>query len=403
MFKICLFLSLFPVLLCGQTYKVKTTYDPFSNSSSSTITKETSPYGRQSYMPEIKPFTPNYKMLNNTLNQFESKYKNSSRYYNSSSNRISSTDIHNAEVYSQRGVNKWNANLKNMSYSLNQSVLLDYNKAIQLNPYLAQAYQRRAGVFHFLKNYNEALKDINKAIEIELSGTGISSYRNYKKGEINNTFMSSMLYDRSQTKGFLKDFYGEISDLNYAIKYNNKNGNSSGKCLEARGIAKYNIEDFEGSVNDLTNAFKITYNPDRISYRKALNIRAEAYEKLGEFHRSSYDWFALKSYYKENAQKKALYLKKYADTHMKIPIERNYEKNRHTSYILKAIESYNEAIELDPCWNYHCDRAMAYENLKQYSEALADVNLAIEICNNQAVLDMLVEYRKYLFKEKSIN
>ena len=67
--KLLLILLFFPFIGFGQTYEVKTTYDPLMNSSKSTINKKVSPYGTKKYKPDIKPFVPDY-------NSFERAIKN---------------------------------------------------------------------------------------------------------------------------------------------------------------------------------------------------------------------------------------------------------------------------------------------------------------------------------------
>ena len=43
---------------------------------------------------------------------------------------------------------------------------VDYNKAIKLNPQDAKAYNNRGNAKARLKQYNEAIKDYNQAIEL---------------------------------------------------------------------------------------------------------------------------------------------------------------------------------------------------------------------------------------------
>ncbi|MCZ7380032.1 MAG: tetratricopeptide repeat protein [Candidatus Methanoperedens sp.] len=43
----------------------------------------------------------------------------------------------------------------------------DYNKAIELNPKLAEAYNNRGVVYIYIKEFDKAIKDYNKAIELD--------------------------------------------------------------------------------------------------------------------------------------------------------------------------------------------------------------------------------------------
>ncbi len=45
--------------------------------------------------------------------------------------------------------------------------MADYNKAIEINPQYAYAYNNRGWVYYNLKEYDKAIKDYNKALEID--------------------------------------------------------------------------------------------------------------------------------------------------------------------------------------------------------------------------------------------
>ena len=59
--------------------------------------------------------------------------------------------------------------MKTLAYSdLGQyeRAIQDYNKAIQLNPNYAEAYNNRGWAYYCLKQYGKALKDFEKALEL---------------------------------------------------------------------------------------------------------------------------------------------------------------------------------------------------------------------------------------------
>ena len=61
-----------------------------------------------------------------------------------------------------------------------QKALADYNKAIELNPQYALAYSNRGEVHYYLKNYTQAIDDLNKAIELGLEGTNLGEALYYR-------------------------------------------------------------------------------------------------------------------------------------------------------------------------------------------------------------------------------
>ena len=99
--KSIILLLLFPLSSLGQTYDVETTYDPWTNSSKSTIKKRESPYGRESYKPNIKPFTPDYKSLERSLNARSAQQSASRSAQQNRENKLKS-DL-------EKGRLRWNA------------------------------------------------------------------------------------------------------------------------------------------------------------------------------------------------------------------------------------------------------------------------------------------------------
>ena len=85
-------------------------------------------------------------------------------------------------------------------------------------------------------DFENALNDINKAIEI------------YPEDYF-------LYYLRSYVKKQMKDFYGEISDLNKAIEKYRFNY----ELFVNRGTAKYNLGDKSGGCKDWREAFNLGY------------------------------------------------------------------------------------------------------------------------------------------------
>lgn len=112
--KLILLLLFIPFVFFGQTYEVETTYDPLMNSSKSTIKKKNSPYGRKTYTPNIKPFSPNLNQLNNILKARQKRYYNNSqvqkRYYNNSQGQNTYSSKTKKLTFYDIISDKWNRN-----------------------------------------------------------------------------------------------------------------------------------------------------------------------------------------------------------------------------------------------------------------------------------------------------
>ena len=58
-----------------------------------------------------------------------------------------------------------------------ERAISDYNKAIELNPNFALAYNNRGWAYYCLKKYQQALKDFDKAIELNPNNTQAKNNR----------------------------------------------------------------------------------------------------------------------------------------------------------------------------------------------------------------------------------
>ena len=110
----------------------------------------------------------------------------------------------------------------------NQGAIVDYDKAIELNPNYSLAYNNRGLAKSGLKDYEGAIVDYNKAIEL---------------------------------------------NPNYAHAYNN------------RGNAKYDLKDYEGAIVDDNKAIELNPNYDNAYYTRGL-----AYQRLNERQRALADF-----------------------------------------------------------------------------------------------------------------
>ena len=187
----------------------------------------------------------------------------------------------------------------------NNQALVDLNKAIELDPLLIEAYYWRATLFLTkLEDYPAALADFNKAIKLDSQNALV--YRN-----------------RGITYSAMKDYPAALADHAKAIKFAPKDAST----YFARGLTYYKIEDYHAGLADFTKAIKLVPKGTNANYYLT---RAMTYKCLKEYR--------------------------------------------------AALADYNKSIELDPTIaEAYANRGITYHVLKEYVAALADYNKAIDL------------------------
>ncbi len=106
---------------------------------------------------------------------------------------FSNTYAQTAEQYNSKGV----AKEKLEDY---RGAILDYTKAIEVNPKFAEAYCNRGVVKFYLKDFRGAILDYNKAIEVDPS-------------------FGAAYFNRGETKRLLGDIDGSCLDWSKAGEF----------------------------------------------------------------------------------------------------------------------------------------------------------------------------------------
>ncbi len=218
-----------------------------------------------------------------------------------------------------------------------------YNKAIELNPEHAYAYNNRGNAYRNLKEYEKAIRDYDKAIE--LNPEDAMAYNN-----------------RGVAYGNLKDYEQAISDYDKAIELNPEHATA----YNNRGLAYGNLKDYEQAISDYNKAIEL--NPEDAT---AYNNRGVAYGNLKDYEKAISDY------------NKAIELNpEYAHAY----------NNRGVAYYdLKeygvAISDYNKAIELNP------EDVYAYENLSELYIITGNYKSALEVITKALSLSLEIKYR----------
>ena len=217
----------------------------------------------------------------------------------------------------------------------------DYNKAIELNPNYAAAYSNRGNAKDNLGEPQAAIEDCNKAIE--LNPNSALAYNN--RGNAKNKL--------GQHQAAIEDYTKAIElNPNEATAYNN------------RGNAKYELGELKEAIKDYNKAIEL--NPNEAT---AYNNRGSVKNNLGEHQAAIEDY------------NKAIELNPdYADAYYNRGIAKQ-DLGEHQA----AIEDYNKAIELNPDYaDAYYNRGIAKQDLREYQAAIEDYNKAIELDPNYA-------------------
>ena len=193
-----------------------------------------------------------------------------------------------------------------------RKAITDFNRAIQLNPKLSEAYWFRAEAKVELDDREGAIIDYNNAIQLGPED-------------------ASLYNDRGCTKSELGDLEGAIKDYDSAIQLNPENT----RFYENRGRTKSGLGDFEGAISDYDNAIQL--DPENAA---AYRNRGRAKSKLDDFEGAISDYDNAIQLDPENAE---LYN------------TRGVAKSMFQDYD-EAITDYNKAIELNP------EYTIAYRN-----------------------------------------
>jgi tetratricopeptide (TPR) repeat protein len=136
----------------------------------------------------------------------------------------------------------------NYKYDLEdyRGAILNYSKAIEINPNYADAYNFRGRAKGQLQDYRGAIADHSKAIEI-------------------NPNYADAYQNRGIFKIKLEDYGGAMADLSKAIEINPNTA-----AYSNRGNLKIKLEDFEGAIADLSIAIAINPNSEASYFLRGL-------------------------------------------------------------------------------------------------------------------------------------
>lgn len=225
------------------------------------------------------------------------------------------------------------------------SVAIDLlDDVIKIKPDFDSAYVERAFNYLQIKKPENALKDVNKAIELKYNN--ISAY-----------FIRGMIY------GYLYEFNKALKDYTHIIRL----GDSiyMNVALRERAYIYYKTNELNEAISDFSEIIE----SDSLSYesyvsRGIAKLRVDVYQKYSD---------SLKIIQNDTAL-----FKDFIRHFIIVYVGDDYTK---TVYDTRgAILDFNAAIEIYPDYDFaYYNRAKVYEDLHQYELALADINKAIQL------------------------
>lgn len=316
-------------------------------------------------------------------------------------NKAIELDPNYALAFNDRGVA--NYHLNNL-----QTAQEDYSKAIELDPNYAYAYHNRGIVSVDLNQNNEALADFNRSIELDPSYVSAYNYRCYvynnlgdsqraltdcnKAIELDPSY-SYAYHNRGIANYNLGKRQEALADYNKAVELNPSYANS----YVGRGLTRHDLKDLPGALADYNKAIEL--DPQNVI---AYNNRCYVRNDLTDYQQAIADCnkaielnpnYALafsnrgNAYYFQNDYQNAL-----ADYNQAIELDPNYglayynRGNVHHALrdLQKALTDHNKAIELSPTYaNAYYNRALVHKDLGNTQQARGDFQRASELYQQQ--------------------
>ncbi|NEQ67167.1 MAG: tetratricopeptide repeat protein [Symploca sp. SIO2D2] len=273
--------------------------------------------------------------------------------------------------------------------------LQQFNRAIELEPKYFEAIAERGMIYRWMKRYEEALQDFNLALELDpkddwaITNRGVTYGIMERYEEALQDFNRALELDpksdeaiaqRGVTYGIMERYEEALQDFNRALELDPK----SDEAIANRGTAYMLMERYEEALQDFDRAIELNPKSDEaIAQRGATYILMERYEKaLQDFNQ-------------------AIELNPKSDEVI---------ANRGFTYILmacyeEALKDFNQAIELNPKYDWAiAQRGVTYQRMERYEEALKDFNRAIKIAPKsfEAIANRGVTYQLMELYEEAL-
>lgn len=184
----------------------------------------------------------------------------------------------NAKVYFDAGAKKMVITMDSAQRIANyKSALIDFNKAIEINPNYVGAYLYRANIEDEFGDYKGFLQDCKKASEIDPNNTNVYVYL-------------------SRVKRLHNDINGAMAAVNKALQIDNK----LGRAYADRSEIENDQKNYKAALTDLNSS--INYTSDKESLKYLYSNRAFVELKLEDKNNACTDFHKALELGNPNAQ-----------------------------------------------------------------------------------------------------
>ena len=285
-----------------------------------------------------------------------------------------------------------------------EDALKDFERAIEIDPDNKWAIANRSFVYTTIKAYDDALSDINRAIEIDPKYTFAQAFRGrtYRKmgrykdalKDLNHVIEIDpddkwTIAQRGDTFRLMKRYEDALKDFDHVIEIDPDDK----WTLNKRGCTFRSMKRYDDALKDFNHIIEI--DPDdkwAIVHRGITYRKMKRYDHaLKEINRAieidpNYLWTIAHRGYIFRLMKR--YDDALKDFNHAIEIDPNYTwAIAPRGYIYRlmgdyenALKDFNRAIEIDPDYKWAiAQRGQYYLILKQYNKAFTDLNRAVEL------------------------
>ncbi len=197
--------------------------------------------------------------------------------------------LRDSRAYNKRG----QAHASTRNY---EQAIMDYTKAIELDPCYAEAYDNRSTAHLLMENYGQAVLDCNRALELAPDfvttyvnrGIAYTGLRDYTQAIANYSMALELspkniyaYYNRGNTQLWLGQYFLAIADYSQAIEIDPK----FVAAYINRGVAHTELQDYVRSLDDFSKAIEL--NP---GYGYAYYNRANLYRELRQHEKAIADY-----------------------------------------------------------------------------------------------------------------
>jgi tetratricopeptide (TPR) repeat protein/Txe/YoeB family toxin of Txe-Axe toxin-antitoxin module len=305
-------------------------------------------------------------------NQKAEKNVQSSNFDPQKPKEVSATKSSDMSSKFEQYLNKGKEKYKQKNY---KAAIIEYNKAINLNPNGFTAYTARGNAQLEMGNKKGAIDDYTKAININPNDTETYYYRGNAYKQIGqkqkaiddytqalklNPNDANGYYKRGATRVNLGDNKGAIDDYTQAIKLDTNDANA----YYNRGAARVNLGDNQGAIDDYNQALKLDPN-----HANAYHNRGVSRYKLGDNQGAINDY------------------------NQALKLDPNHASAYHNRGVSRyklgdnqgAIDDYNQALKLNPNYaNTYHNRGVSRYKLGDNQRAIDDYNQALKLDPNYA-------------------